>query len=127
MPINSTHTYTQEQVIRAVREKLRIKEIPVYFARRHGESRLLKSPFEYAFKAWINIFRVYRDYEPLKFFGIFGGVFFIIGFIIALWLFIFFLSTGTIEHVPTLILSVLFMLMGIQIILFGFLADMNRK
>ena len=38
--IISNHTYTQEQIIRAVKQKFRIKEVPVYFARRKGKSRI---------------------------------------------------------------------------------------
>jgi len=66
--ITSNHTYTQEQIIRAVKQKFRIKEVPVYFAKRKGKSRLMSNPFSYAIRAWINIIRTYRDYEPLKFF-----------------------------------------------------------
>ena len=68
--IISNHTYTQEQIIKAVRQKYRIKEVPIYFARRKDRSRLISSPFGYAIRAWISITRIYRDYEPLKFFGI---------------------------------------------------------
>lgn len=126
--ITSTYTYTQEQIIRAVKQRFKIKEIPVYFAKRTGKSRLMKNPFHYAVKAWVNIFRIYRDYEPLKFFGMFGGTFFVIGFLIGLWLVIRFLIKGSFGgHIPSLILSVLLLLIGIQIILFGFLADTQRK
>src|SRR3989338_4242086 len=53
--IISDHTYTQEQIIKAVRKKFRVKEIPTYFSKRiSGDSRLLKNPFEYAIKAWLN-------------------------------------------------------------------------
>ena len=34
IPITSNHTYTQEQIIRAVKQKFKIKEVPVYFAKR---------------------------------------------------------------------------------------------
>jgi dolichol-phosphate mannosyltransferase len=105
-----------------------IVEVPSYFAKRDsGKSRLMKSPIEYAIKAWINLLRVYRDYEPLKFFGIIGAVFLGIGIIIGLFLFYNFLMTGVVGHVPLTLLSVLLMLLGIQIGLFGFLADMLKK
>src|SRR3989338_6768655 len=58
VPVISTHTYTQETVIRAARQKFRIKEVPVYFAKRDGKSLLISNPLEYAVKAWINIFRI---------------------------------------------------------------------
>ena len=125
--IRSTHTYTQEQIIRGVKEKFRINEIPVYFAKRNGKSRLIKNPFSYAIRAWINLIRIYRDYEPLKFFGLIGFIFFIIGFLIGIWLVYLFLTTGVVGRIPSAILSFLFITAGIQIILFGFLADMRKK
>lgn len=58
--IISDHTYTQEQIIRAAQDNYSIKEVPIYFAKRdNGQSRLMRSPFDYAFKAWRNIFRIY--------------------------------------------------------------------
>lgn len=127
IPIRSTHTYTQEQIIRAVQEKLKIKEIPTYFRRRDGESRLLKNPFEYAFRAWINILRIYRDYDPMKFFGRIGLFFIGIGVLIGLWLIYLFATTGKVGHIPLTILTVLLIIMGIQVIIFGFMADMKQE
>ena len=125
--IISTHTYTQEQIIRAVREKFKVAEVPVYFAKRNGKSRLIKNPLAYAFRAWTNIFRILRDYEPLKFFGAVGAVFFAMGLALGIWLFYLFFTTGIVGRMPTVILSMLLMSIGIQIVLFGFLADMMRK
>jgi len=125
--LTSNHTYTQEQVIRAVRQKFRIAEVPVYFAKRPGKSKLIKNPFEYAFRAWINIMRIYRDYEPLKFFGLIGGLFILVGFLLGLWLVFLFLTTGVVGHMPSTILTMLLIVTGVQIVVFGFLADMNKK
>lgn len=127
--ITSRHTYTQEMIIRSVKEKFRVKEVPVTFKKRkEGESRLISNPLEYAAKAWINILRVYRDYEPLKFFGRIGASLMFIGFLIGLyilWLF-FNVGFGVIDtKIPTILLGVLFFLTGMQIMLFGFLADKN--
>ena len=124
--ISSTHTYTQEMIIRAKKEKFRIKEVPIHFVKRQsGNSRLISSPFEYAFKAWVNIFRVYRDYAPLKFFGLIGGGLICLGLITGAYiLYIVFSNLGTLdEKIPTVILCFLLLTSGIQIVLFGFLAD----
>jgi glycosyltransferase involved in cell wall biosynthesis len=125
--IISDHTYTQEQIIRAVKEKFRIAEVPVYFAKRKDKSRLISSPFGYAIRAWVNIFRILRDYEPLKFFGAIGGVFFALGIALGIWLFYLFVTTGIVGRMPTVILTMLLVSVGAQIVLFGFLADMLRK
>lgn len=127
--ITSNHTYTQEQIIRASKEKFRIKEIPVYFAKRGAgtKSRLMKNSFEYALKAWINILRVYRDYEPLKFFGYIGSIFILTGIFLGILIIYNILTTGDTGGIPRVVLSALALLTGLQIWVFGFLADMNRK
>jgi glycosyltransferase involved in cell wall biosynthesis len=126
LPIQSTHTYTQEQIIKSVKEKLRIKEIPTHFRKRDGESRLMKKPVEYELKAWINILRIYRDYDPLKFFGKIGGALLLAGFLIGGWLVYIYLTTGRVGHLPLTIFTVMLIVMGIQFIVFEFMADMKR-
>ena len=125
--IISNHTYTQEQIIHAAKQKFRIKEVPVYFARRDGKSRLISNPFEYAIKAWINLFRIYRDYEPLKFFGLIGFLFFFPGILIGLYFLYLHLTTGIKGHLGLLFLMLILIFTGIQISIFGFLADTRRK
>jgi len=125
--IKSKHTYTQEQVIRAIKLKYKIKEVPINFGKRNGKSRLIKNPFDYATKAWIDILSIYRDYQPLRFFGMIGSFFFVIGFIIGLWLVYRFITTGLVGRLPFVMLTVLLISIGIQIILFGFLADMYKN
>jgi len=124
----STHTYTQEQIIKAAKSKFRIKEVPIYFAKRkEGKSRLLKNPFQYGINALITIIRIYRDYKPLTFFGFIGGVFFSVGFLLGLYFVYLHFTTGIEGHLGLLFLMLTFLFTGIQIILFGFLADMWRK
>jgi len=125
--IISTHTYTQEQIIKAVRGKFRIKEVPVYFAKRKDKSRLIGNPLGYATRAWINLIRIYRDYEPLKFFGITGSIIFSLGFLIGLYLVYLHFTSGIVGHLGLMMFDILILSIGLQIIIFGFLADMNRK
>ena len=128
VPINSSHTYTQEQIIRAVKLKFKIKEIPIYFAKRDGKSRLISNPFSYAIRAMINIIRVYRDFEPLKFFGTIGSLILSLGLILGLYLVYFqFFGNGAFRHLGLMMLDVLILSIGLQIIVFGFIADMSRK
>lgn len=128
IPITSNHTYTQEQIIRAVKQKFRVKEVPIYFAKRDGKSRLISSPFGYAARALINIIRTYRDYEPLKFFGIIGSSIFLVGIFLGLYLVYFqFFEGGAFRHLGLMMLDILVLSIGLQIIIFGFLADMSRE
>jgi len=126
--ITSGYTYTQEQIIRAVRGKFRIKEVPVYFAKRADKSRLISSPLRYATRAWISIIRIYRDYEPLKFFGIIGSSIFFSGFVLGLYLtYIQIFGEGVNRHLGLMMLDILILSIGLQIVIFGFIADMLKK
>jgi len=121
----NTFTYTQEQILKAARLKFEICEIPI-FARSTRESRLFKGPFEYAIKAWINILRIYRDNNPIKFFGKIGLCFIIPGVAIGVYFTILHFTTGIHGHIALMVLMTLLILVGIQIALFGFIADMNK-
>lgn len=122
--IRSDHTYTQEQVIRAAKGKFKIKEIPIYFAKRKDKSRLISGPFSYALKAWINILRVYRDYRPLKFFGVLGTFIFSFGVLIGFYLIYLHLTTGIAGHLALMMLDVIILSIGFQLLTFALLADM---
>src|SRR3989344_8192220 len=126
LPIINTFTYTQEQIIRAGKAKMYLAEVPIT-TNKTRKSRLFKSPFNFALRAWINILRIYRDFEPLKFFGTIGLFFISLGFLIGLRLIYFFIATGRVGHTPSTILTMLLIMVGVQIILFGFLADSMRK
>lgn len=123
----SNYTYTQEQIIKAFKNNYKIIEIPIYFAKRHGKSRLMSNPIQYAIKSWITILRIYRDYKPLKFFGSTGMFIMGLGILLGLWLFLNFLTTGKVGRLPSTILSMLLIVSGLQIIIFGFLADMKKN
>lgn len=125
--ITSNHTYTQEQVIKAIKQKYKVKEVPVYFAKRKGKSRLIKHPLGYAAKAGINLIRIYRDYEPLKFFGLTGLFVLLIGFLIGIYLISLHFTGGITGHFPLIMFDILILSIGLQITIFGFLADMKRK
>ncbi len=123
--INS-FTYTQEQIIRAGKANMKIREIPIK-TNKTRPSRLFKNPFDYALKAWINILRIYRDFEPLLFFGRIGLFFVAMGLLLGGYIVYTEITTGRVGGVPRVVLSMLLILIGVQIGLFGFLADMQRK
>lgn len=72
-------TYTQEVFLNLAFKRLRIEEVPIRVRgqREFGESRVASNLFRYAVNTSRIIFRAYRDYKPMRFFG---GI--------ALWLFV---------------------------------------
>jgi len=58
LPIESKFTYTQEQLIRTIRSKRSIKEIPIV-ARNTRKSRLFSNIFKYFYRAAITILKIF--------------------------------------------------------------------
>lgn len=64
-------TYTQEVFLNLAFKRLRIEEVPIRVRgqREFGESRVASNIFRYAVNTSRIIFRAYRDYKPMRFFG----------------------------------------------------------
>ena len=125
IPFTTNFTYTHEQLIRAARLQFRIKEIPID-TRETRKSKLMNGPLDYAIKAWINIIRIYRDYDPLAFFGKIGIILITLGLLLSSYILYHYLAYGTVGGIPRVILATMLILAGIQVILFGLLADTRR-
>ena len=121
--ITSDYTYTQELVIRCAEEGFRIEEVPVTFLKRkQGKSRLISDPADYALNVSIIGLRIYRDYHPLALFGGIGTAFLAAGILLGTYVVYGYLIASL--QIGLAILSVFLMIMGIQILIFGLLADM---
>jgi len=120
----SKYTYVQEMIIRSSKEGFRIVEVPVSFAKRsHGNSRLISSLFAYAKRASIIVLQMVIDYHPLLFFSSIGLVFILLGLIVGGYLLWLFFVHGRIDRTPSVILTALLIITGLNMIFFGLLAD----
>ena len=127
MPDNK-YTYTQEMIIKAAKEGWRIKSVPITFVERAaGESRLISHPFSYAWRSWVIITRTLRDYHPLTFFGVPGLLLIFAGLVLGIALVYKFAVTGAIGRTPSIILTALFIMVGVQLVFMGLMADMMKK
>lgn len=122
----NTFTYTQEQIIKAAKQGFRITEIPIV-TRKTRKSRLFKNLLQYAIKAWLNILRIYRDYEPLAFFGKIGLAGLAMGVSIGFYFVYLHFTAGIKGHIGLLFLMMILLVFGLQMVMFGFLADMIKK
>ena len=128
--VTNEYTYTLETIIQAGHNKISMTSVPI---RTNGEtrpSRLFSSMWRYMKRSASVIVRSFMMYKPLKFFGIFGTIIFLIGALIG-FRFLYFVFTGAGNgHTQSLILAAILILMGVQIIVIGLLADIiaaNRK
>lgn len=64
-------TYTQEVFLNLAYKHLRLVEVPIKVrgVREHGQSRVANNLRRYGFSTLWIIFRCYRDYRPMRFFG----------------------------------------------------------
>jgi len=124
------YTYTLEMVIQAGRKGIPITWIPVKTNPQLRPSRLIKSIVNYLHRSIVTIFRIFMIYQPFRFFMILGSVPFSIGFILGMrWLIIFFGGTER-THLPSLVLAAILLIIGFQVWILGFIADLlavNRK
>ncbi|RLG72323.1 MAG: glycosyltransferase family 2 protein [Methanobacteriota archaeon] len=125
--LHGVYTYTQEMIIRAVKEGWRVKEIPINVVRRYsGRSKVVTNPFSYAFRAMLIMTRTIRDYNPIAFFGGLGLVSLSAGLLLSAYILVTVITTGRVGAYPRLILASLLVLSGVQLLFFGLLADMLK-
>jgi len=95
--INSNYTYTQESFQIMAVKKMNITAVPIavkYYPGR--KSRVVRSFWQFLFGSALNIIRAFRDYAPLKFFGLLGLLAFIPGATLSLFIALHWARTGNI-------------------------------
>lgn len=126
MNINSKYTYTQESFQLMASKNLNIVQVPIsikYFKGR--KSRVVKSVFSFMSLSAFNILRTFRDFAPIKFFGMLGLVPFIMGIICLVFILIHWLSTGDFFPYKFVGFAGIYLVsLGIVVGLFGLLSDM---
>lgn len=124
------YTYTLETIIQAGQRGMKVKSVPIRINAYLRPSRLVKSIPSYVQRSLFTILRIFMTYRPMRFFLLAGSVPFSMGFLIGVrWLVLYFGGTPR-SHVPSLILAAILMLMGFQLWILGFVADLlavNRK
>jgi dolichol-phosphate mannosyltransferase len=107
--------------VEAVRKNQRIHVVPVSYAKRPGTQTKL-NPFHDGIKIASTIYRLARMNNPLFYFGLIGVIIMVAGILTG----IFVLSEWFrgIEHLPLTILTMLLIVIGFQIFMFGVISDM---
>jgi len=126
----SDFSYTLETIIDAGRRNAAIVNVKIGTNEKLRESRLYKGIWNYLEKSTTTIIRTYTMFKPLRVFLSLGVIFFSIGLIIGLRYIYFFAIGQGAGNVQSLILSSVLLTSGIQLVVFGLLADAiaaNRK
>ncbi len=123
-------TYTQETIIDAVGKNLRILWVPVqvtYFADR--KSKIVKSVYSFVNNSARIILKAVRDVRPMKFFGVPAFILIVLAFIgFTLFLIQYFASGLKVTpYLNYLLISSIMFIIGIQLLIFAFIADMIKS
>ncbi|NJK54487.1 MAG: glycosyltransferase family 2 protein [Pleurocapsa sp. SU_5_0] len=128
------YTYTLETIIQAGQKGLIITSVPIHTNGFLRPSRLVKNIFAYVQHSILTIVRIFMTYRPLRFFMLLGSVPFSLGFLLCCrWLLLFWGIIGddpAKPRVPSLILAAMLILIGVQLWIFGLIADLmgvNRQ
>jgi len=119
-------TYTQESFLDLATKGMRITSIPVdvkYFPGR--KSRVAGNLLQYGWRISGAIFRTFRDHQPIRFFGLLGAVFFVIGLLLDAFVMWHFYSVGSFTPYKSIALGGIYLnSLGIIIWIVGLVADM---
>ncbi len=123
-------TYTQETIIDAIGKNLRVVWVPIhvtYFADR--KSKIVKSVSSFVGNSARIILKAVRDVRPMKFFGVPAFVLIVLAFIgFALFLIQYFASGLKVTpYLNYLLISSVTFIIGIQLLIFAFIADMIKS
>ncbi len=107
--------------VEAVRNGQRIMIVPIKYLRRPGTATKL-SPFHDGIKIVSTIYRLARVNNPMFYFGLMGVFTSALGLLTGVYVVLEWLNH--IEHIPLTILTVLLIVVGIEIFMFGMISDM---
>ena len=107
--------------VEAVRNGQRIMVVPIKYSRRPGTKTKL-SPFHDGLKIVSTIYRLARVNNPMFYFGMLGVFTSFLGILTGIYVLIEWLNN--IDHIPLTILTVLLIVVGIEIFMFGMISDM---
>ncbi|RZP37329.1 MAG: glycosyltransferase family 2 protein [Acidimicrobiales bacterium] len=123
----SQFTYTLETLIQAGRSDLAVVDIPISVNPTTRPSRLFRSKRQYVRRSAGTISRVYAMHQPLRVFNIPAAVFAIAGLILFGRFGWFYLTAGGEGHIQSLIVGAVCLLVAMQMLMLGLLADLLRS
>jgi glycosyltransferase involved in cell wall biosynthesis len=123
-------TYTQEVFLNLAFKQLRIVEVPIAVRgeREYGDSRVASNLWRYGLRSSGIIFRCYRDYKPMLFFGSIAAAAFLFALGLGGFLLLHYLSTGGFSpHKWAGFLAATSAALGTLLLFMGVLGDMLNR
>ncbi len=119
-----SYSYTLETLIQAGARRVAVEYVPVGTNPQTRPSRLMRSISQYIRKSTLTLLRTYTLYWPLRVFSTLGLILIALGLLPG-FRFLYLLMIGqTTGHVQSLILAAILIIIGAQVVLIGFVADL---
>ena len=116
-----------EMSIHAVDKNFLLKEIPVTYRDRPEGSKSKLNTYSDGLKVLKTIFRLFKEYKPLAFFGTISLIFLIITLCMFIPVLIEYFHTGLVARFPTLIVSGVFAICSLLAFAIGIILDVEVK
>lgn len=94
-----------ELSIHAVDKRWRIEQVPIQYRDRPEGSESKLDTFSDGFKVLMTIASLFKNYRPLKLFGLVAAFLFVLGVIFVIPVIVTYADTGLVPQIPTLIVS----------------------
>lgn len=130
MNVFDNYTYTIETIMQSKAKGLTIECVPIRTNSGFRKSKLVKNIFFYVKNSAFTVLRMFIIYRPFRFFAIIGGFLFLLGCLIWLRFFWYFLHGSGNGNLQSLIFSTILIVVGFQTAILGVIADLlgiNRK
>ena len=124
MPIESNGFEVEtEMTINALDKKFNLCEIPVQYRDRPEGSVSKLNTIKDGTRVIGTIFRMFKNYRPMLFFGLVSALLFLVGAGLFTWVFVEYVQTGLVARTPTLIVSTVIVLASIIFFAIGLILD----
>lgn len=116
-----------EMTIHALDKNFLLEEIPVQYKDRPEGSVSKLNTYSDGAKVLMTIFRLFRDYQPLRFFTICSVILWIIALLMFVPVFVEYLQTGLVPRFPTLIVSTVIAVIALLLWVCGLILEVVNK
>ncbi len=116
-----------EMTIHAVYNNFKLVEIPVNYKDRPEGSVSKLNTYSDGFKVLMTITRLFKEYKPTVFFSLIGTILLILALIFGIPVFNEFFKTGMVPRFPTLIFSLVLLLISILMYITGIILEVVAK
>lgn len=116
-----------EMTIHALDKNYLLEEVPVQYKDRPKGSVSKLNTYSDGIKVLMTIFRLFRDYQPLRFFTACSLILWIIALAMFIPVFVEYLQTGLVPRFPTLIVSTVLAIIALLLWVCGLILDVTNK